>query len=101
LKFANEIKSKTPLYSERLIEAGRWGVLANTTYRRLTRFAPMDFWRIRERCGKECIAYLAAMKWNGFTQLFFKMPFMAYVSLCAARPVTVVGRAVVQRIRRK
>jgi glycosyltransferase involved in cell wall biosynthesis len=101
LKFANEIKGNAPLYAERLIEAGRWGVLANTTYRRLTRFAPMDFWRIRERCGKECIAYLAAMKWNGFTRIVFKMPFVAFMSLCAARPVTVAGRAIVQGIRMK
>lgn len=99
MSFASSIAEKAPKYAARLMEAARWGVLDNTKLRRLTRFSPIDYWRIRKRCGKECMKYLASMPWNGFTNLTIKYPITAFLCLLIAHPLTVIGRKLIQKTR--
>lgn len=99
MSFASRIAEKAPKYAARLMEAGRWGVEDNSKLRRLTRFSPMDYWRIRKRCGEECMVYLADMQWQGFTNIAIKYPRFAFMCLLIAHPLTVIGRKLIQRKR--
>ena len=98
--FVQQIAQTSPLYAQRISNAAIGGVYANTTLRRLTRFSMPDYWRIRERCGKECFNYLATKKWSGFTSLVIKHPIIVSIILTVGCPVASFGRWIVQSVRR-
>lgn len=100
LKFAETIKDRMPQYASRLIEAGKWGVIANTAFRRLTRFSPFYYLKIRQRCGNECMAYLGNIQWIGFTKIAINHPVMAFTSLFISCPLAKVGRFFIHAIRK-
>ena len=100
LRYVSEISDKYSRYAERIREAAIGGIYANTTLRRLTRFSMPDYWRIRQRCGKDCTSYLAQCKWGGFTYLVINWPIVTTIILAVACPIARLGRMIVQGTRR-
>ena len=97
--FANTIKDNMPQYAERLMDAAKYGIIANTTFRRLTRFSLMDYWRIRKRCGTECITYLSSMRWTGFTKIALCYPIIALLCLLLSCPIAKYSRLTIHALR--
>ena len=97
--FANTIKDNMPQYAERLMEAAKYGVIANTTFRRLTRFSSMDYWRIRKRCGTDCMTYLSSMRWTGFTKIALCYPTIAFFCLLLSCPIAKYSRLAIHTLR--
>ena len=97
--FANTIKDNMPQYAERLMDAAKNGIIANTTFRRLTRFSSMDYWRIRKRCGTDCMTYLSSMRWTGFTKIALCYPTIAFFCLLLSCPIAKYSRLAIHTLR--
>lgn len=101
LIFSKNIQNDVPAYAMRLKEAAIWGIKANTTFRRLSRFSALDYIKIRKRCGKECLKYLSSnFKWTGFTKIAIMMPLLAFTCILVAHPLATLGRKIVQAKRK-
>lgn len=99
--FAEEIKIEAPLFFDKLIYSCRHIVNGHFSFRRLSRFTPLQVQEIFERVGKRALNYLSTKGgWSRFPTLCFRSPKIVVGIIAVAYPLATTGRWITNIIRK-
>ena len=99
--FAEEIKQDAPLFYDKLIYSCRHIVNGHFSFRRLSRFTPIQVNDIFERVGDTALKYLASKGgWPRFPSLCFRAPKLVIGIIAVVYPLATAGRWITNFIRK-
>lgn len=91
--FAAEIKDEAPVFYDKLIYSCRHIVNGHFSFRRLTRFSPLQVKAIFVRVGQIALDYLGKMGgWQRFPTLCFQCPYFVVLIIAITHPLASFGR---------
>ena len=99
--FAEEIKQDAPLFYDKLIYSCRHIVNGHFSFRRLSRFTPIQVKEIFKRVGDDALKYLASKGgWPRFPSLCFRAPGLVIGIIAVVYPLATAGRRITNIIRK-
>lgn len=99
--FAEEIKDDAPLFYDKLIYSCRHIVNGHFSFRRLSRFSPLQVKEIFEQVGDTALNYLSSKgEWPRFPSLCFRSQSLVIAIIVIAHPLASFGRWITNTIRK-
>lgn len=99
--FAEEVKQDAPLFYDKLIYSSRHIVNGHFSFRRLSRFTPIQVKEIFDRVGETALKYLASKGgWQRFPSLCFHAPRLVIGIIALVYPLATAGRWITNIIRK-